>query len=287
MCIVLAAIFLVAICYDAAQARRTVAPGRWHLQGGRTACDILFWTALAGMVLTWVESGGAAFAADKRIVITAVGRWHVLWEMAASLGALLAFAFDSKVLLAGCLALIAVDMYIGFRYAFAITFIGLMTMVLSRFGPVRLKDTPGKYWLAGALGALFIISYQNLKEPLRAGDSPEIGRRLGSVQWYLSGIVTSEPFTTQTILNEIVRRDFTTGTARTVGLPASISSCSRRSSVPRRSASTNCTSQRYSRRSITVWPTTSGRRGGAAAAGRCSWHSLPCMPGCSLWDRAV
>jgi hypothetical protein len=101
---------------------------------------------------------------------------------------------------------------LGTLLAFAITFVGLMTMVLSRFGPVRLKDTPGKYWLAAALGGLFIISYQNLKEPLRGGDWQEIGRRLGSVQWYLSGIVTSEPFTTQTILNEIVRRDFTTGT---------------------------------------------------------------------------
>jgi hypothetical protein len=213
MCIVLAAIFIVAICYDFAQSRRPSAAGSWRLQGARAACDIAFWTALAGMVLTWVESGGAAFAADKRIVITAVGRWHVLWEMAGTLGALLAFAYRRKVLLAGCVALIAVDMYIGFRYAFAITFIGLMTMVLSRFGPVRLKDTPRKYWLAALLGGLFIISYQNLKEPLRDGDWQEIGQRLGSVQWYLSGIVTSEPFTTQTILNEIVRRDFTTGSA--------------------------------------------------------------------------
>lgn len=212
MCVVLAAILIAAVCYDATQPRRENASRHWHLQGARAACDILFWTALIGMILTWVESGGAAFAADKRVVITAVGRWHVLWEMAAALGVLLSFAFRRKVLLAGCGVLIVVDMYIGFRYAFAITFVGLMTMVFARFGPVRLKDTPSKYWLAAALGGLFIISYQNLKEPLRGGDWPEIGRRLSSVQWYLSGIVTSEPFTTQTILNEIVRRDFTTGT---------------------------------------------------------------------------
>lgn len=212
MVLVLALILLGAVWYDSRGGRRSKAEPAWRLQGSRFACDIAFWAGVLGLILTWFESDGAAFAADKRVVITAVGRGHILWEMGSSLGALLAFAFRRRLLLAGCLALVTVDMLIGFRFAFALTFIGLLTMALGRLGPMRVKDMPKRYWLAAALGGLFIISYQNLKEPLRAGDWPEIGRRLGSVQWYLGGIVTSEPFTTQTILNEIVRRDFRTGT---------------------------------------------------------------------------
>jgi len=209
MLLVLSAVFLSTIVWDQFGERERVK--QWVLADAKLAANVAFWCGLVGMLLTWMTSGGAAFAADKRVVIENVGRWHILWDMGAALGALLAFEHRRWSLLAGCFLLIAVDMYIGFRFTFAMTFIGLVTLWLHRQGKVSVGSLPKKYWMLISLGVLFIISFQNLKAPLRDGDWGEIGRRLSDPKWYLLGILTSEPFTTQTILNEIVRRDFRTG----------------------------------------------------------------------------
>lgn len=209
MLFVLSSVIVATVVWDRIGGRG--APGQWVLQDTRLAADIAFWCGLIGMVLTWVTSEGAAFAADKRVVIENVGRWHVLWNMGAALGALMAFAHGRRFLLASCFLLIAVDMYIGFRFTFAMTFLGLITLWASARGPIAVRSLPKRYWFAIFFGALFIISFQNLKAPLREGDWTEIGRRVSDPKWYLLGVLTSEPFTTQTILNEIVRRDFRTG----------------------------------------------------------------------------
>jgi hypothetical protein len=189
------------------EARRPI-----HLADARAAGDIALLLSIVGVVMTWVDSGGVAFGADKRVVIENVGRWHVLWGMAASLGALFAYAHSRKWLLWACLALILLDMYIGFRFAFGMTFISLLVMWLSRRGRFSLAQLPKRYVFLILLGGLFVISYQNLKDPLRHNNWVEIGNRLSNPAWYGIGVLTSEPFTTQTILNEIIKRDFRTGT---------------------------------------------------------------------------
>lgn len=208
MIAVLSANLVGAIVWD--HLRHRPAVNHLVLAKARSAGDVAFLCGVIGVLMTWVDSGGAAFAADKRVVMTTVGRWHVLWEMGASLGVLFAYSFGRRGLLLACMSLLLLDMYVGFRYAFGITFIALTALWLARRGRVALASLPKRYVILILLGGLFVISYQNLKEPLRSNDWTEIGRRLSNPVWYGAGILTSEPFTTQTILNEVIKRDFRT-----------------------------------------------------------------------------
>ena len=182
----------------------------WVLEDSRLATWVALGLGVIGVALTGIESGGVAFTAEKSEVIDVVGRGHLLWQMGATIGTVLAFARRQQfAALVGWLLLL-LDMWIGFRYAFATSFIAIG--LVSRPVPFRLGLLRLRYWVVVLAGGLLVISYQNLKEPLRAGDWGEIVERTTSPLWYANGILTSEPFTTQTVLNEIVRNDFRTGT---------------------------------------------------------------------------
>lgn len=207
-------IVLATLAWDRLDGARS-APA-WVLEDSGLGAWIALALATVGVAGTFLESGGAAFTADKREVIELVGRGHLLWQMGATLGTVLAYVRRQRLAALVGWALLALDMWIGFRYAFATTFIAIGLLWLSRSGPVRLGAIRLRYVAVILAGGLFLISFQNLKEPLRAGDWAEIQERLGNPLWYVNGILTSEPFTTQTVLNEIVRNDFHTGSEHLV-----------------------------------------------------------------------
>lgn len=210
------AAILLGGCIWTAFERQATAPG-WVLEDARLAPAVAAVLGILGVLLTAAESGSAAFTADKSVVVEAVGRGHLLWQMGAALAVVLGFTLRQRGIAVIGWLLLAGDLVIGFRYAFAATFIAVALLWLGTGGPQRLGKIRGRHWAAILLGGLFVISYQNLKEPLRAGDWPEIGERLSNPLWYGAGILTSEPFTTQTVLNEIVRADFRTGPEHLLG----------------------------------------------------------------------
>jgi hypothetical protein len=210
MLAVTGAIVLGAIAWSVID-RRLAAPG-WRLEPATLASGIAVALGIAGVVLTAVESGGAAFVADKRVVVEAVGRGHLLWQMGGSLAVVLGWTGRRRIpALMGWL-LLAGDAWLGFRYAFAITFIAVALLALGRPAPFRLGGIRLRHAVMILAGGLAVISYQNLKEPVRSGDWAEVRERVSNPLWWGAGIMTSEPFTTQTVLNEIVRNDFHTGT---------------------------------------------------------------------------
>ena len=188
------------------------------LEDARLAPAIAAALGVFGVLLTAAESGSTVFTAEKSVVVEAVGRGHLLWQMGGALAAVLGFTLRQRAVSAVGWLLLAGDMFIGFRYAFAAAFIAVALLWLANGGPQRLGSIRLRHWAAILLGGLFVISYQNLKDPLRAGDWPEIGARLSNPLWYGAGILTSEPFTTQTVLNEIVRADFRTGPGHLLGV---------------------------------------------------------------------
>jgi len=215
MAVVVILIVAAGILWDAWDRNRP--PPAWILEDSALATWIALSLGALGVVVTVIESGPAVFTGDKREVIELVGRGHLLWQMGATLGAVLAFTRRDRPGAAAGWALLALDMWIGFRYAFATTLIAVGLLWLSRPSPFRLGVLRPRYWIAILAGGLFVISYQNLKEPLRAGDWEEITERVTNPFWYLNGVLTSEPFTTQTVLNEIVRTDFRTGSDHLLG----------------------------------------------------------------------
>lgn len=210
MALVVGAILLGALAWDTWRGPRS-RQDVWRIEDASLAPVLALTVGVLGVALTWLESGGAAFAADKRVVIAVVGRGHLVWEMGAILAATLATTYRRNGVLIGAFLLLLLDMYIGFRFAFAIAFISCVWLRLDTGYPMRLRDIPPRLVAMVLLGGLAIISYQNLKDPVRKGDWVEIGARVSDPLWYLNGIMTSEPFTTQTVLNEVVRNDFRTG----------------------------------------------------------------------------
>jgi hypothetical protein len=210
MLFVMASILVSAIIWDQFDLRR--GPPRWRIDVTPLMAYAALSIGVLGFFWAILETGLTLFNANKVEVITAVGRGHLVWEMGAALGAVTAFAFQRWWVFWASIALLLVDAWVGFRYALSMTFIGIVWLALFREQRFRLSATPKKYLLAVLFGGLAIISYQNLKEPIRQSDWAEVGRRLSSPLWYANGVMTSEPFTTQTVLNEIVRNDFRTGT---------------------------------------------------------------------------
>ena len=210
MTAVMLMILMAAVLWDRWERDRP--PPAWVLEDACLATWVALALGMIGVIATAIESGGVAFTAEKSEVVDVVGRGHLLWQMAATLGTVLAFTRGQRF--AGVLGwlLLLLDMWIGFRYAFATAFIAVGILWLTRPEPFRLGGLRVRYWAVILAGGLFIVSYQNLKEPLRAGDWAEIGARVSSPMWYAKGVLTSEPFTTQTVLNEIVRKDFRTRT---------------------------------------------------------------------------
>lgn len=211
MAAVMGAILLGGALWDAHQAgARTTR--HWRLEDTSLAADVALLVGILGVAIAWVETGGAVFNPDKRVVIAVVGRGHLVWEMGAILAAALAVAHGKRIVLIGAFALLLLDMYVGFRFAFACAFIACAWMRMDAGKPLRLRELSPRTVVLVVLGGLAIISYQNLKEPIRQGEWAEVGARLSNPVWYFAGIMTSEPFTTQTVLNEVVRRDFRTDT---------------------------------------------------------------------------
>jgi hypothetical protein len=210
MFFVMVSVVVSAFLWDRFEVRR--GPPRWRIQGTPLVAHAALLIGVLGFIWAVLETGSVLFDPNKALVMTVVGRGHLVWEMGAAMGAVFAYTFRRWWILWACTALLLVDAWVGFRYAFAMAFIAIAWLALFRDRAFRLSSTPKKYVVGVLLGGLAIISYQNLKGPIRLNDWAEVGRRLSNPVWYASGIMTSEPFTTQTVLNEIVRNDFRTST---------------------------------------------------------------------------
>jgi hypothetical protein len=189
--------------------KRQSAPG-WVLEDSVLASWIAIALGSVGLVLTVFESDGLVFTGDKVAVMELIGRNHLLWQMGATIGTVLAHARKQRIVALAGWVLLCVDLWVGFRYAIATTFIAV---VISRFGdspPLRLGFVRVRVILLVLAGGLSFFLIKNLDEFIRAGDFGPVATRLSDPVWYANEILTSEPFTTQTILNEIVRRDFRT-----------------------------------------------------------------------------
>jgi len=208
MVAVITAIAITAALWDRIDGPRP--PPRWVLESATLATYLALAIGITGVGWTVLESGSNLLSTDKLEVIAVIGRGHLVWEMGASLAATLAYAQRQKLAGVGAWLLLTLDMLLGFRYAFAMTFIAVGLLALSRPEPYRLASVRLRYWILILAGGLLVVSYQNLKEPLRAANWNEISERVTNPLWYVNGVLTSEPFTTQTVLNEIVRNDFRT-----------------------------------------------------------------------------
>lgn len=174
--------------------------------------------AVIGLGMTVLTTGGILLSPDKSAMMLELNRWSIVWAQGASLGAVLMFAERRWILFSVCMAFLLFLLYIGFRSPLALSVIAIFVIFLSKKGRQRLAV---RNWIAGIVGisaAFFLFVYKFLYIALKRGDLGAVAERLTTPDFYLLTISHSEPFTTQAILNEVVRTKFHVGVEHFSGL---------------------------------------------------------------------
>jgi hypothetical protein len=149
-----------------------------------------------------------------------VGRWHVLFRFAAIY--LLVFAVARRQTVIACLAiaLLLFDLYVGFRLGVVIGAIGAATLVLNRRGARSLLQSEKRTLLAGLVLVAFVFLYKRVYIVVKLGLWDTVVARLTSPDLSFLALMGSEPFGTQTILNEVIRTGFTVDATHLGGIAA-------------------------------------------------------------------
>jgi len=215
MVIVLLAILLGACCFDITVKNRTP---RLTLFGTKSITTIPVILGLLGFILALLTSGNDLLLSNKHDVMEATNRWHIIWITGASIGALLSFVHAKWKLFLICFALLLFDLYIGFRYTIAITTISIFVLWLSEKGNQRLVFDNWKICITGLICSMFFFVYKFIYTAIKLGDWSFVFHSLKNPQFYVTTITHSEPFTTQLILNEVLKEDFNVGMGNLSGI---------------------------------------------------------------------
>ncbi|MEO1576309.1 MAG: hypothetical protein AAFU65_15285, partial [Pseudomonadota bacterium] len=177
------------------------------------AGDYVPWVATGIAVLllavTVATNLGSLLAVDKLEALESVGRVYTTMSIAASVGLVTGYACRNRMAMILCLLILVFDMYVGFRFLMAISTIAIIVIEFQRRGALSLIRDAGRTLILILFVGQFFFVYQNIKAPLKAGDFAEVQRRFSDPAWYVANFATSEPFITQSILNEVIRTDFT------------------------------------------------------------------------------
>ena len=128
---------------------------------------------------------------------------------------LLGFAVYRRQIAFAALAvlLLLFDLYIGYRVGVVIGILSAVTIVLNARGQQSLLIAERRSLIAGILFVAVIFIYKRVYTVVKLGLWDVVVDRMSDPQVLMLALMTSEPFGTQTILNEIIRTDFHTGVA--------------------------------------------------------------------------
>ena len=167
--------------------------------------------ALFSLFATLLTSGSDLFSPHKEDVLAATGRWHVLFQF----GAIYLFAFAvlqrrAAFATMGVLLLLF-DLYVGFRIGLVIGVLSVVTIHLNRQGPRSLIRSERKAIVAGILLVAAVLVYKRIYTVVKLGLWDTVMARLTDPEILFLALMTSEPFGTQSVLNEVIRTGFFTG----------------------------------------------------------------------------
>ncbi len=176
----------------------------------------VLWVALLmgylGFAMTLLQHGNA-LNLPKEEFMSGLSRWYLLGSETAIMSSLLAFLLRRWGLLLLALVLIAVDMYLGFRNSAAIAGLGIFLLWFRQKDPSRLFLRHLKPLLIGVPCAYALFLYKQISVLIKVSNWDLLADLLTNGDTYLFSLTRSEPFGTQTILNETLRAGFTVGPA--------------------------------------------------------------------------
>ncbi|MEX0382537.1 hypothetical protein V6X02_04280 [Spiribacter sp. 1M153] len=147
------------------------------------------------------------FSDDKHIMMRDLPYLHKFFMLYAGLAGILFLIKKRYWLVLLCVAVLAWDIYVGFRSRAAFFVIAAVLVWVYSLGPTRLLSQ----WRAGAVGltiAVFFFNYKNVYGDVKRGDYARAIDRFFSLDGLSASVLRSEPFTIQATLNRIVRESF-------------------------------------------------------------------------------
>jgi hypothetical protein len=208
MIVVMLAILVGAFLFDHVIPARTFT---WRLQRSEGAVLYAVLFAVIGYFMLVITLREALLDEDKIALMEKLNRWHVLGATAAPLAAVLSFGSRRWLLLTLSICLLVFDMYMGFRVSFGIALIAIFTLGLSRFGPQRMALQNWKIGFIAIICICILFVYKQLYIAVKLGMWDHILDRLVDFELYSSAVMLSEPFNTQSILNEVMAQKFQVG----------------------------------------------------------------------------
>ena len=206
--LVLMAILLAAIAMDSFAWDSSLNVG---LPGSENAVWWATGLGIAGFLTSLITAGDALLLSDKSEMMQSLGRPHLIWATAASLGFVLSLKQRRWWLLAVCGVLLLIDVYVGFRASLANATIAAFVLWLSEGGRQRFVLKNWKLAAAGAgLAAAFFL-YKQIYINVKLGMWERLWDRFRGPDLYVNSVANSEPFTIQAILNGVLKADFHTG----------------------------------------------------------------------------
>jgi hypothetical protein len=208
MTTVVAAIGVGTFLYDLLPHRTTLP---FHLPGSSRTGEFAILLALAGFILSILTVGRMLLSPDKPLMLQSINRWFIFFELGSSIAVVVLIARKRYWLALVPGTLLLIDVYFGIRVSFALTLIAVMTMLLNRRGRERFAIRQFRF---GVLGLVFIgvmLMYKTVYSAVKAGDWAVVFMRLRDSGSYVRGVTRSEPFITQTILNEVLVQNFKVG----------------------------------------------------------------------------
>ena len=179
-----------------------------------------YWGALLGllgMLMTWNTVGDALLTLTKSEFMPLLDRWQIVWETFALVGIVLAWASRQLGAFSICAALIAADLYIGFRVTAGLAVIAIFVYELSKKGKFVLVGD----WKSGFLGVIavgFFFLYNGITWFIKERLWHAVSTKLEDPEFYLGQITWSEPFVVQSILNKVIDVQFKVGGTHLSGL---------------------------------------------------------------------
>jgi len=207
MSTVLGAIFLGAWTWDLGGSRSL---GDEPLRTDGLSTSVALALAGAALVIAVYVGGARLFSAYKEDVLDGASRFSMLTGVGAALAASLAVSQRrwTSFLIAAVLLLFTV--YIGLRVYFVMAIIASFLVHLQGQGPQRLYIRNFTAIASAALLVMTVFVYKCIYVLVKMGDFDQIFAMLLDSEFYLDAVISSEPFTTQLVLNEVVRTGFET-----------------------------------------------------------------------------
>lgn len=169
--------------------------------------SLLFFSVFGAFALSF-SAGNSIHDADKAEVMESLGRWHILFYSAATLGLPLSYATKQYKALSLFFVLLCFDLYLGFRSSIAISLISTVTVYLASKPKARLLLSEFKVALLTLAIGFFFFLYKVIAFAVKSGMWDLVWNRLSDGDTYAMLIKTSEPFVIQQILNDVVASNF-------------------------------------------------------------------------------